>query len=295
MYRKSGRIVYQGVCGSFSHAVAKKIFPDGELISCVTFEDVYSCIENMNADYGVLPIENSLYGRVYDMYSLLRSARLYIVGEYFYRIHQNLLAIPGSCLEDIREAYSHPVALGQCRGFLKENRIRPVSFTDTAGAAEYVAGLQRADCAAIASLECVELYNLTVLAKSIEDSNNNTTRFLVMSLHQADVIKSDIDDIRITSFVFITMNVPSALYNVLGCFAKHNVNMLKLESCMLGDNFSSAGFYAEIEQHINIDNAQIAMDEARKITTEFIILGTYARDKWRIKKTIPIEDNANMN
>ncbi|RVV97455.1 prephenate dehydratase [Mesobaculum littorinae] len=274
-----GRIAFQGEPGAYSHQACREYRPEFDAIPCRTFEDVIETVRKGDADLAMLPVENSTYGRVADIHSLLPSSGLHIVDEAFVRVHVNLLVIPGTPLDDIETALSHPMLLGQCRDFLRSNGIHPVAGSDTAGSAQIVAERGDPKQAALASELAGEMYGLTVIARHIEDQKTNTTRFLVMS-READFKRRGSAGM-ITSFVFRVRNIPAALYKAMGGFATNGVNMTKLESYMVNGNFTATQFYADIEGHPDDLNVQRALEELDYFTSELRMLGVYPADSRR--------------
>ena len=244
-----------------------------EALPCRTFEDAIDAVSNGDAELAMLPVENSTYGRVADIHSLLPKSGLHIVAEEFVRVHINLLAIPGARLDQITHAMSHTVLLGQCKTFLKDHEIHRVTGADTAGSAKHVAEAGDPTLAALAAELAGEIYGLDVLARGIEDNHDNTTRFLVMS-READETRRG-DHGMITSFVFQVRNIPAALYKAMGGFATNGVNMTKLESYMVNGSWTATQFYADIEGHPDDKNVQLALDELSYFTTNTKILGVY--------------------
>lgn len=277
--KEKQRIAFQGEPGAYSHQAIRETYPEMEPVPCPTFEDAIALVKRGEAELAMLPIENSLYGRVADIHHLLPESGLYIIGEHFVPIRLQLLGLPGAKLEDIRYAHSHTVALGQCRRFLKEHGIEPVTAADTAGSAKQVAELGDPTHAAIASKLAGELNNLEILVEDIEDADHNTTRFLVMSRRkiEADRLAGD----AITSFVFEVRNVPAALYKALGGFATNGVNMVKLESYMINGSFTATQFYAEVEGHPDDRNVELALEELGFFSKRMKVLGVYPASPYR--------------
>jgi prephenate dehydratase len=269
----SRKIAFQGEPGAFSHAAAHALFPADEALPCVTFEDTITAVQNGDADYGVVPVENSLYGRITDIYHLLPQSGLFINGEHFLRIEMNLLGLPDTRLEEIKSVQSLSVALGQCRKFIARHKLKTINAVDTAGSAREVA--QRGDktVGAIASRFAAEVYGLDVVAGNIEDAAHNTTRFLVISKNP-ETPKPDNGKVK-TTFVFRVRNVPAALYKAMGGFATNGVNMTKLESYMLDGSFTATQFYADIEGHPEDKSVQFAFEELKFFTDHFHVLGVY--------------------
>ena len=269
----SRKIAFQGEPGAFSHATAHALFPADEALPCVTFEDTIAAVQHGDADYGVVPVENSLYGRITDIYHLLPRSGLFITGEHFLRVEMNLLGVPGATLADIKAVQSLSVALGQCRQFISKHKLKTINGVDTAGSAREIAEKGDKSVGAIASLFAAEVYGLTVLAQNIEDAAHNTTRFLVIS-RKAEEPAADAGKVK-TTFVFRVRNVPAALYKAMGGFATNGVNMTKLESYMLDGSFTATQFYADIEGHPSDRSVQLAFEELKFFTDHFHVLGVY--------------------
>jgi prephenate dehydratase len=267
------RIAFQGEPGAYSHQACREARPGMEALPCRTFEDAIDAVRRGDATLAMLPVENSTYGRVADMHSLLPESGLHIVDEAYVRVHINLLAVPGTPLSAITAAMSHTVLLGQCRGFLKDHGIRAVTGADTAGSAKAVAEKGDPTLAALASALAGEIYGLEVLARNIEDQSNNTTRFVVMSA-TPDHSRRGTGRIK-TSFMFTVRNIPAALYKAMGGFATNGVNMTKLESYMVGGSFTATQFLADIDGHPEDAPVARALDELRYFTSSFTILGVY--------------------
>jgi len=274
----SGRIAFQGELGAYSHQACAQARPDFTPVPCQTFEDVVEMTRSGAVDLGMLAVENSTYGRVADVHSLLPKAGLHIVDEAFVRVHVNLLGVKGAKLADVTEAHGHVVILPQCAGFLKEHGIKGHVSSDNARAAREVAEGGDKTRAALASELAAEIYGLDVLARHIEDQKNNTTRFLVMSRHADHSRRADR---MVTTFTFRVRNIPAALYKAMGGFATNGVNMTKLESYMVGGTFTATEFYADIEGHPEDANVKLALEELAYFTTQIQILGVYPSDRVR--------------
>ena len=273
------RIAFQGELGAYSHQACVETRPDMEPMACRTFEDAIEAVRGGEAALAMLPVENSTYGRVADIHSLLPGSGLHIVAEAFVRVHINLLAIPGTPLDRIERAMSHTVLLGQCKEFLGRQGIQRITGADTAGSARQVAETGDPTMAALAGELAGEIYGLETLARHIEDQDTNTTRFLVMS-DAADTSRRG-DHGMITSFVFRVRNIPAALYKAMGGFATNGVNMTKLESYMIGGNFTATQFYADVEGHPDDPALARALDELDYFTDRIDILGVYPADPRR--------------
>ncbi|MFN3613305.1 MAG: prephenate dehydratase [Rubrimonas sp.] len=273
------RIAFQGEMGAYSHQACREVFPEMSPLPCATFEEAIAAVKGGDARLAMLPVENSTYGRVADIHHLLPDSGLYIIGEHFVPIHLQLLGIPGAKLEDVREAQSHIVALGQCRRFLKDRAIRPITGGDTAGSAMQVAKAGEAARAAIASRLAGEIYGLNVLAEDIEDASHNTTRFLVMSRQRIEADPNG--GAAMTTMVFQVRNVPAALYKAMGGFATNGVNVVKLESYMTDGSFTATQFYADIEGHPEHPPVRRALEELAFFTTQLRVLGVYPAAPFR--------------
>ncbi len=274
-----GRIAYQGEPGANSHIVCKVNYPDWEAVPCASFEDVFAAVENGEADRAMIPIDNSIAGRVADIHHFLPGSHLHIVAEHFLRIQFALMALPGATLDSIRSVHSHVHALGQCRKFIREHGLVPVISGDTAGAAREVAESGDLTQAAISPPLAAETYGLEVLANDVEDEEHNTTRFVVLSreLIEAEQGAGPV----VTSFIFNVRNLPAALYKALGGFATNGVNMTKLESYMVDGHFTATQFLAEVDGHPADPPVRRALEELEFFTTEVKILGVYPADEFR--------------
>jgi prephenate dehydratase len=274
-------IAFQGELGAYSHLACTVAFPDMTPLPSPGFEDAFAAVEEGRARLGLIPIDNSVAGRVADIHHLLPSSRLHIVGEFFLPVNHHLLAVKGAALADIREVRSHVHALGQCRKFLRSNGLKAVVAADTAGSAAEVARRGDKSIAAIASELAGRIYGLDSLAANIEDAGHNTTRFLVMS-REAVPVDPLIGPV-VTSFLFRVRNVPAALYKALGGFATNGVNMTKLESYQVNGTFAATQFYADIEGHPDQPNVRLAMEELGFFSREVRILGVYPAHPYRFK------------
>ncbi|MGL4238544.1 prephenate dehydratase [Tabrizicola sp.] len=275
----TGRIAFQGELGAYSHQACKQSRPEMEAVPSTTFEEVVEKVARGEVDLGMLAVENSTYGRVADVHSLLPKSGLHIVDEAFVRVHVNLLGVPGAKLGDVTEAHGHVVILPQCAGFLKKHGICGKVSSDNARAAREVAAAGDKTKAALASELAASIYGLDVLARHIEDQANNTTRFLVMSRTPDHSRRGAAG--MITTFTFRVRNIPAALYKAMGGFATNGVNMTKLESYMVGGTFTATEFYADIEGHPEDANVALALEELRYFTSEVRILGVYPADRER--------------
>ena len=274
----NGKIAFQGELGAYSHQACREVYPDLAPLPCPTFEAALEAVRGREADLAMMPIENSTYGRVADLHHLLPTSGLYLIGEHFVPVHLQLLGVRGSKLDQVVEAQSHTVALGQCKSFLSAHGIAAVTGGDTAGSAAQVAEAGDPARAAIASALAGEIHGLDVLAPDIEDNAHNTTRFLVMSRQR---VEAEPGARAMTSFVFEVRNVPAALYKAMGGFATNGVNMVKLESYMIDGAFTATQFYAEIEGHPEERRVQLAFEELGFFTKHQKVLGVYDRAAFR--------------
>jgi prephenate dehydratase len=279
------RIAYQGEPGANSDAACRAVVPELEPLPCQTFEDAFDAVESGRAELAMIPVENSIAGRVADIHHLLPESGLHIVGEYFMPIHFQLMASPGTRLSQVRTVRSHAHALGQCRRILREHAWNGVVADDTAGAAREVAELADPSVAALAPRLAAELYGLDVLAEDVEDEHHNTTRFLVLSREPREPALGEGQ--VITSFVFRVRNVPAALYKAMGGFATNGVNMTKLESYQLGGTFFATQFYADVEGHPKDAALALALEELAFFSTHVRVLGTYPAHPFRAQIAEP--------
>jgi prephenate dehydratase len=272
-------VAFQGELGANSHIAIDEVFPGAAPMACPTFEDVFAAVSSGTAPLAMIPIENSLAGRVSDIYHLLPVSGLAIVGEHFLPIRHQLLGIPGTRMSDLRTVESHVMALGQCRRAIRRLGLTPIVVADTAGSARDVAEVADPTRAAIASELAAQTYGLEVLAANIEDADHNTTRFLVLAREPEDLDR--VDEPVITTLVFRVRNVPAALFKALGGFATNGVNMTKLESYMLDGHFSATQFYADVEGHPGDRGLSFALEELEFFSHEVSILGTYPASPFR--------------
>lgn len=276
------RVSYQGEPGANSHMAAVEVFPACEAVPCATFEDALAAVKSGDTQYAMIPIENSVAGRVADIHHLLPTSGLYIVGEHFLRVRHQLMALPGASLDTVKKALSHTQALGQCRNTLRKLGLTPIPEADTAGSARIVSETKDTTLAAIASSLAAEIYGLKILKPDIEDEKHNTTRFVILSPTQADAKPGS--GPAVTTFIFRVRNIPAALYKAMGGFATNGVNMTKLESYQLGGRFVATMFYSDIEGHPEDPPVKRALEELAYFSSELTILGTYPASPWRADK-----------
>lgn len=272
-------IVYQGEPGANSQIACSEVYPDMQARACATFEEAFAAIADGDARLGMIPIENSLAGRVADIHHLLPDSGLYIIGEHFLRIRFALMAPKGATLETVKSVQSHVMALGQCRKTLQALDLFSEVAADTAGSARQVAERGDITHAALAAPAAAEMYGLDILRTDMEDADHNTTRFLIMAAEPDDATPEE--EPVITSFVFRVRNVPAALYKAMGGFATNGVNMTKLESYQVSGSFNATQFYADIEGHPDRRNVRLALEELQFFCSELKILGIYPANKYR--------------
>ena len=272
---KTNRISFQGEPGANSDTACRNMYPDMEPLPCPTFEDAFNAVETGKADLAMIPIENTIAGRVADIHHLLPESRLHIVGEYFLPIHFQLMVLKGVTRKEINTVHSHIHALGQCRMIVRANGWKPVVAGDTAGAAKLVSETGDRSMAALAPRLAADLYKLEIIAENVEDTENNVTRFVILSRDEEWAHRGSAEEKLVTTFVFNVRNIPAALYKALGGFATNTINMTKLESYQLGGKFVATQFYADIEGHPNDPNVRRALEELRFFSEKVRILGVY--------------------
>ena len=280
--KNRNKIAFQGQPGAYSDLACRTAYPGWETVPCAGFEDAFAAVINRRADLGMIPIENSVAGRVADVHHLMPHSSLHIVGEHFQRVEHHLLAPRGATLKTLKTVQSHVHALDQCRAATRRLGLKRVVGADTAGSAAEIAKAGDVTRAAIASELAGKIYGLKSLARNIEDAEHNTTRFVVLSRHAVDP-----DPKRgkvITSFVLRVRNVPAALYKAMGGFATNGVNMTKLESYMVGGEFEATVFYADVDGHPEDRPLALALQELRFFSREMRILGVYHAHKHRLKR-----------
>jgi prephenate dehydratase len=269
-------VAFQGAPGANSHVAALEAFPDGLPLPCFDFADAIDAVRDGRADCAIIPIENSLHGRVADMHFLLPESGLAITGEHFLGIKHALMGV--GTRDDVREAMSHPQALGQCRHWLRARNIMPIAYPDTAGAAAVVAELGDAKVAALAPPGAAAIYGLNLLAEGLADADHNTTRFVVLARAGHAPVG---DGPWMTTLIFEVKNVPAALYKAMGGFATNGVNMTKLESYQRGGTFAATEFYADVEGRPGEAGLDRALEELGFHSKWVRVLGTYRQARAR--------------
>ena len=281
MTRKRKTIVFQGEPGANSHIACREAYPDLKAVPCATFEDAFAAVSGGEGDLAMIPIENSVAGRVADIHHLMPNSGLHIVGEHFLPIRHQLMAPKGASLATVKTVQSHIHALGQCRNMIRKLGLTAVIGADTAGSARQIAETGDKSRAAIASRLASEIYGLEILAEDIEDEAHNTTRFIVLSCEPEWTAQGN--GATVTTFVFRVRNVPAALYKAMGGFATNGVNMTKLESYQIGGSFFATLFYADVEGHPDDRPLQLALEELAFFSAELKIVGVYPAHPYRLQ------------
>jgi prephenate dehydratase len=278
---KKNTIVFQGEPGANSHIACLERFPEYEPVPCATFEDAFGAVSGGEANLAMIPIENSVAGRVADIHHLMPRSDLHIIGEFFLPLSHQLMAPKGATLSTVKTVQSHIMALGQCRNAIRKLGLTAVIGADTAGSARQIAETNDKTQSAIASRLASEIYGLDILAENVEDEAHNTTRFIMLQ-REPDWAKAD-SGLVVTTFVFKVRNVPAALYKALGGFATNGVNMTKLESYQIDGNFFATQFYADVEGHPDDRALKLALEECGFFSEELKILGVYPAHAFRLK------------
>lgn len=277
------RIAFQGIAGAYSDLVSRRLFPDAVTLPCPAFEDVFAALQNGDADRAVVPVENSVAGRVADVHHLLPDAGLFIQAEHFEPIQHMLLALPGVKITELQEVWSHVQGVSQCRRFLRDRGLTPRIHSDTAGAAKDIAAWGDRTRGAIASELAGQIYGLAVLARNIADQENNTTRFLVFGRERHD--QAPDSGPVITTLIFEMRSVPAALYKALGGFATNGINLTKIESYTPAGDFRAVQFHIDAEGHPDTPAMQHALEELRFFCKRVMVLGAYPAAGFRLQQT----------
>ena len=273
------KVSYQGIAGAYSHLACYSYFgKDIECIGCETFQDAMKMVEDREADYALIPIENKTSGRVDEFYGLIPQMKLQIVAEHYQKIEHHLMGIEGSTIEDMEYAYSHPQGLSQCKNSLKELNIKPIAQFDTAGSAKEVKRLQNRKIGAVASSLAAKIYGLKILKSNIQDQKDNFTRFIALSNERKINISDDKE--YITSIIFKVDNRPSTLYRAIGGFAKNRVNILKIESYIPLGKLRDSRFHIDIDGAVNSDSVKESIDILQNSVNKFKILGVYRKNRY---------------
>ena len=277
------KIAIQGELGSYSHLAVNEIYKNSEVIPCKTFDQALNFTKNNKDVNAVIPIENSIAGRVADVHYLLPKYKLKIIGESFHKVSHCLIILKGNKFKNVKYVKSHSHAIGQCHDKINKYKLMPIIETDTAGAARKLSEEKNMNSAVIASELAAKIYGLEVIEKNFEDISGNTTRFLIMSSDNKDLTIFDEKKKYITTCIFKLKSLPAALYNSLGGFATHNVNLTKLESFTVNNTFDQALFYLDIEGHFNDPRISAALEVLKKNTESLDILGVYQASNYRNK------------
>ena len=272
-------IAFQGMPGAYSELACQTAYPELKTVPCVSFEAAFRAVRDHEADLAIIPVDNSLAGRVADVHTLIPNGELYIIGEHFQLIRHCLLGVPGAKLEDLTDVHSHVHAIPQCKLFIDKYGLNRHVVADTAKSASDVKKWNDSSQAAISSEFAAEIYGLDILQRDIQDADHNTTRFLVFSSESNIPVKENHRD-YLTSCLFEVRNIPAALYKALGGFATNGVQMVKLES-YVDKNFKVARFYADVEGHIDEPSLQLAFQELNFFAKRVLMLGTYPAHEYR--------------
>ena len=278
---KTNSFAFQGVNGAYSEQAGKNVFPNASSVPCATFEEMFACVRDGQADIALVPIENSQAGRVADTQRLIPDSDLNIIGEYFLEVRHNLLAIPGAKINDIKRIHSHEQGIAQCRNKIIKLNKEMVIAADTAGSAKKISELNKKEDAAIASALAAEIYNLEILEENFQDAEYNVTRFLIMSKNKSSIESNESD--LLTTLVFVVRSIPASLYKCLGGFASNGINITKLESYIHPQGFDVAQFYIDFEGHPDDKSVKLAFEEMKFFCKEFKVLGVYKKSEFRKK------------
>ena len=272
-------VAFQGMPGAYSNMACKAYFPGIKTLPCNSFEDMLNTTKNGESNYAMVPVENSLAGRVADIHHLIPESGLYIIGEHFQRVNHQLLGLPDAKIENIKFIKSHAQALAQSRKVINKFNLIPLQHMDTAGAAEEVSRMGDRSIAAIASKMAAKIYGLKIIKENVEDAEHNTTRFLIMA--KKPILPPNNIEISVTTIIFKVRSVPAALYKVLGGFATNGVNLTKLESYIGGKEMNAARFYVDAEGHPDTQCMKNALEEMIFYSepNSVKIIGTYSRNK----------------
>ncbi|MGB4056668.1 MAG: prephenate dehydratase [Alphaproteobacteria bacterium] len=279
MTKNTRKIAFQGMKGAFSDLACRAVYPDMETVPCDTFEDAFNAVREGNVDLAMIPIDNTLAGRVADVHRLMRRGDLFVIGEHFLKVRLHLLGLKGTKKEDIKHVHSHIHAIPQCRNLIKKLGLTAHIHADTAGAAEEVARKGDKEHAAIASELAAKTYDLQILEQDIQDADHNTTRFIILAPEPV-IPEHDESGDYLTSLLFEVRNIPAALYKSLGGFATNKLSLAKLES-YIDENFQGAQFYCEVEGHPENPAFSIALEELGFYAKDVKFLGTYPAHKFR--------------
>ena len=279
--RRRKRIAFQGEPGANSHIACNEAYPSHEPLPCPTFEDAFAAVRGGRAKLAMIPIDNSIAGRVADIHHLMPRSGLHIVGEWFLPVQHQLMAPRGATLKTIRTVESHVHALGQCRRIIRKLGVKAVVAADTAGAAREVAEAGDITRAALATGLAAKIYGLQILKRDVADAKHNTTRFVVLARKPKWASRKERH--VVTTFVFEVRNIPATLYKALGGFATNGINMTKLESYMVNGSFAATQFYADVQGHPKDRSLELALEELEFVSRpkSLKILGVYPGHRFR--------------
>lgn len=281
MINSAKKIAFQGMAGAYSDLACRTVFRDLETIPCNSFDDAFECVKSGQSDLAMIPVDNSLAGRVADVHHLLPESNLYIVGEHFQPIQHALLGVKGASIDGLKHVHSHIHALPQCRNLIKDLGLNAHIHADTAGAAAEISEKQNLEHGAIASTLAAEIYDLDILKEDVQDADHNTTRFLILA-PEPEIPSFDDAGTVLTSLIFKGRNIPASLYKCMGGFATNGLNMTKLES-YVGENFKAAQFYCDIEGHPEDQRFKLALEELGFYASDVKFLGTYKAHSSRLR------------
>ncbi len=273
------KIAFQGAHGAYSDLACRNVYPNIETLPCNSFDDAFEAVREHKVDLAMIPVDNTIAGRVADVHTLMPEGDLFIIGEYFQPVRHALLGVKGSKIEDLTTVHSHIHALPQCKNFIRDHKLETRVHADTAGAAQDIAARGDKAHGALASTLAAEIYNLEILAMDIQDKAHNTTRFLILST-EPDIPEYTKKQGFISSLIFETRNIPASLYKSLGGFATNGINIVKLES-YVDEKFNAARFYLDVEGHPETESFNLAIEELGFYAKDVKFLGTYPAHSFR--------------
>ena len=280
---KRKKIAFQGEPGANSHIACNLAYPTYEPLPCPTFEDAFAAVRTGRAALGMIPIDNSVAGRVADIHHLMPASKLHIIGEWFLPVQHQLMAPKKATLKTVKTVESHVHALGQCRNIIRALHLKPIVSADTAGAAREVAEAGDVTRAALATKLAAKIYGLRILKSDVADASHNATRFVILAREPKWASRNE--KRVMTTFIFQVRNIPAALYKALGGFATNGINMTKLESYMVDGSFTATQFYADVEGHPKNRALELALEELEFVSQpkSLRILGVYPTHRSREK------------
>lgn len=276
-------IAFQGAHGAYSDMACRAVFPDAKTLPCHSFPDAFQALIGGDVDLAMIPVDNTLAGRVADVHHLISGGDLFIIGEHFQPIHHCLLGVKGTSVDELKIVHSHIHALPQCRKLIKELNLDARVHADTAGAAEFIAAQGDAQHGAIASALAADIYGLEILRENVQDAHHNTTRFLTLATEpEIPVYNKHENTPTITSLVFEVRNIPAALYKCLGGFATNGLSLSKLES-YVGEQFQAARFYCDVDGHLESESFKLALEELGFYAKNVTFIGSYPAHEFRAR------------